>query len=68
MYDYLIVNDNIRNGEFGLVALSGDDNMWFARKTYSGLIQYYNYTTEDTITTNDLFGNFIRGYNQRLYL
>jgi hypothetical protein len=68
MYDYLIVKNNIRNGDFAIVALSSDDNMWFVRKTYDGLIQYYNYTTDDKYNINDLFGLFIKSYKQRLYL
>jgi hypothetical protein len=68
MYEHLIVNDNFKNGEFSLVALAGNENMWFARKTHEGLIQYYNFTSDDSFSSDDLFSIFIRGYKQRSYI
>jgi hypothetical protein len=66
LYDYLIINDNFINGEYALVAYSDDNNMWFVRKTYDGLIQYYNFTYDDSFQTNDLFDYFIRGYKEKI--
>ena len=68
MYDYLIVENNLNNGEFALVALSGDNDFWVARKTYNDLIQYYNLTNEDKTTSIDFFGLFTRDYKQRSHL
>lgn len=65
MFDYLIVNDNLKEYEFALVALSGDHEWWIARKTPSQLVQYYNFTIEDKFATNDFFGLFTKNYKQR---
>jgi hypothetical protein len=68
MYDYLIIKDNLKNGEFAIVALSGENDLWVARKTHNNLIQYYNFTSEDKFATNDLFGLFTRNYKQYVHL
>ena len=66
MYYHLIVKDNLKEGEFSLVALSGDHNLWFARKTYNNLIQYFYFTVDNSYYQEELFDRFIQDYKQRL--
>jgi hypothetical protein len=66
MYYHLIVKNNLKEGEFSLVALSGDHNMWFARKTHDNLIQYFYFTVDNSYYQEELFDRFIQDYKQRI--
>jgi len=68
LYDYLIVENNLNPGEFALVALSSNKDMWYARKTRDNLVQYYHFTSEDSFSYNDYFSLFIQNYKQREHL
>ena len=68
MYDYLVINDNLKPGEFSVVASAGLYDTWYVRKTYNGLLQFYHFDNEDQFTQNGLFNYFIAGYKQRLTL
>jgi len=64
MYKELIVKNNFRVNEFAIVAKYSDHDMWFARKTYNDIIQYYHFTIEDSFSEAGLFSLFIKGYTQ----
>jgi hypothetical protein len=66
MFDHLIINDNFNTGEFALVASSGQDDLWFARKTHNNLVQYYHVVSAYDLSIDYIFNLFIKGYHQRL--
>jgi non-ribosomal peptide synthetase component E (peptide arylation enzyme) len=68
MYDYLVINDNLKPGEFSMVASAGQYNTWYVRKTHNNLLQFYHFDNEDNFTQDGLFYNFKAGYKQRLTL
>jgi hypothetical protein len=68
MYNYLVINDNLKPGEFSLVASAGQYNTWYVRKTNNNLLQFYHFDNEDNFTQDGLFHYFIAGYKQRLTL
>ena len=64
MYEELITKDNFKPNEFAIIAKYSNTDMWFARKTYNNLIQYYHFTHEDSFSVASLFSLFIEGYTQ----
>ena len=64
MYEELIIKDNFKPNEFAIVAKYSNSDMWFARKTYNNLVQYYHFTNEDSFSVASLFSLFIEGYTQ----
>jgi hypothetical protein len=68
MYDHVVINDNLKPGEFSLVASSNQTDTWYVRKTYNNLLQFYHFDEEDNFTQQGLFHYFIVGYKQKLSL
>ena len=68
MFEYLIIDDNLKNGEFAVIVTIDDNNFWIARKTYTDKIEYFNFTPEDRTSTVDLLAIFTRDYKQRITL
>ena len=66
MYEYAVINNNLKPGEFCLIASSNQYDTWYVRKIYNDLLQYYHFNDEDNFTQRGLFHYFVIGYKQKL--
>jgi len=64
IYNELIIKNNFEPNEFAIVAKYSNSDLWFARKTYNNLVQYYHFTHEDSFSVASVFSLFIEGYTQ----
>ena len=62
MYDYCVVNNRLNNGEYALVAYYGYNDLWYVRKTFDGLFQFFNIMIN--LDDDYYFQLFIKNYKK----
>lgn len=60
LFDYYVINNNLNEGNYALIAYSGNNDLWYVRKTYDGILQYFNWMPYDD--DGYIFSLFIKGY------
>lgn len=61
LFDYFVINNNLIEGNYALIAYSGYNDLWYVRKTSDGIVQYFNLMTDND--DGYIFSLFIKGYD-----